>query len=51
MVITVLDASGAVLGELDTVGGTVDYSAYADTSCQGHCHEQCRRSGCDLDIP
>ncbi len=34
MVITVLDASGAVLGELETVGGTVDYSAYADTAAK-----------------
>ena len=34
MVISVLDASGAVLGELDTVGGVVDYSAYADTAAQ-----------------
>jgi len=34
MVIAVLDASGAVLGELDTLGGDVDYSAYADTAAQ-----------------
>jgi len=34
MVIAVLDASGAVLGELDTMAGTVDYSAYADTAAK-----------------
>ena len=34
MVITVLDASGADLGELDTIGGTVDFSEFADTAAQ-----------------
>lgn len=34
MVIAVLDADGNVLGELDTMAGLVDYSAYADTAAK-----------------